>query len=190
MYECVKHGKVTCKQCAGGTEGWQEVTGGVPPLAYTENADEFRLSQIKRRYEEATPGDWQRAETPHANWIVTKDRRLICDVHPEGRRLPPLVGKGNNADFIAHARQDVPWLIEQLAQAMERVQRADDCCHQVLELQAKIQKLERTTHDDAIRDYQQQLCADSIQLVSFPTITPPPICIRDDCDLRAMVGGS
>jgi len=147
MYECVKHGKVTCKQCAGGTEGWQEVTGGRPSVENSDvvNDDESRLSEIKTRLEKTTPGGWHHSDA-HGSCVVTENRTvMICDLDPEGgyRTYTKWSGRWSDADFIAHARQDIPWLIEQLAEAMERVQRADDCCRQVLELQAKIELLEK-----------------------------------------------
>jgi len=72
-----------------------------------------KLEEIKSRLENITPGPWQ------TRFI----HRMIC----AGRDAPEhcLLYNTNpeqdwpDADFIAHSREDVPWLIEQLEKAIE-----------------------------------------------------------------------
>ena len=73
-----------------------------------------RIAEIRARVEAATPGPW--AWCPYKMYLLA-DNAMVCDSgEPEepgvrmrgaGARLPI----NQNADFIAHARQDIPELI-------------------------------------------------------------------------------
>lgn len=75
-------------------------------------ADTTRLAEIQTRAATATEGPWYvEAHQP------TLTRRVVSDNHMLDANLGYL-GNSNQAEaeFIAHARADVPWLIEQLRQ--------------------------------------------------------------------------
>jgi len=60
-----------------------------------------RLSEIKQRVEKATKGPW---ETETANPVTFVNS-------PGGKIAYATVDRMVNAQFIAHSREDVPWLI-------------------------------------------------------------------------------
>ena len=62
-----------------------------------------RLDEIKARAEAATPGPWD---------VLQYEARTTCDVI--GDRIVVTQVRKADAKFIAHARTDNPWLIEQL----------------------------------------------------------------------------
>lgn len=71
-----------------------------------------RIAEIKTRCEAATPGAWKHEEAA--------DYSMIYDA--QGKASDPLALVGSNtddADFIAHAREDIPYLLEQLEEAQQ-----------------------------------------------------------------------
>ena len=109
------------------------LTGGGPPPTATvrfmdrrpaaepvrQTAPEVRIAEIRDRCRRATPGPWahfadgyvERAGDPGETIGVTCARRP-----DNGDPLPAPA----NAEFVAHARDDVPWLLDEL----ERLRRA------------------------------------------------------------------
>ena len=72
-----------------------------------------KLDEIKARLKAATPGPWKHIETCGCSGEVT-----IFECYDERDRLPvPQVV--NNAEFIAHAPEDVAWLIKELEKAVQ-----------------------------------------------------------------------
>jgi hypothetical protein len=99
-----------------------------------------RLDEIKTRAEAATPGPWNPAIAPHPDSAQTHAEYLVASLCNEGRPLwvawaenptddgfayvvPAVTGDGPtseaNADFVAHAREDVPWLIAEVERLRE-----------------------------------------------------------------------
>lgn len=80
--------------------------------------DAARIAEIRQRADRATGGDWRFR-------VIRKGDQsdgmvLIGAVAPGHQiRSNPLGGSypANDGEFIAHARQDVPWLLDQLQQA-------------------------------------------------------------------------
>lgn len=72
-----------------------------------------RLDQIEARANAATEGPWE-AYRPNPAYRIYE----ICSTTPQGldETLAEVAGynASDDADFIAHARTDVPWLIEQV----------------------------------------------------------------------------
>lgn len=66
-----------------------------------------RREEIRKRVERATPGPWKN----HGGRIFHKDT-LVAETGEFGLQKHNY----HRADFIAHARQDIPWLLERLAQ--------------------------------------------------------------------------
>lgn len=84
-----------------------------------------RLDDIEARTELATPGPWRSARDPRGGDYLIFDN----DPSPYGPTPIVLEGKdrnggvlhGDDAEFIAHAREDVPWLlarVRELEQAL------------------------------------------------------------------------
>lgn len=85
-----------------------------------------RLAEIEAREAAATPGPWHRLDFAHdANdvWIGPSFRNVIAQVVPDDASA--------DAAFIAHAREDVPWLLAEVRRlrAIEAAARdVLDCC--------------------------------------------------------------
>ncbi|MFE6127485.1 hypothetical protein ACFQ6Q_04295 [Streptomyces sp. NPDC056437] len=76
-----------------------------------------RLADIQARTNAATDGDW----------FVNSNQPGIV-FNPDGRPLAVFGGSNqdcNDAEFIAHARTDMPWLVGEVREA-----RAQDACHE------------------------------------------------------------
>ena len=73
-----------------------------------------RLEEIKDRCEVATPGKWGYSQIFNSILGGRGWTKTICHSAADN---------GNNMDFIANARQDVPWLIEQLESKRAEVER-------------------------------------------------------------------
>lgn len=90
-----------------------------------------RIEQIKKRAEKATTGPWSIDPRHHSqNQSI---RRQEADVHVDGGRLISSVritvwrqGQRDarpDAAFIAHARNDVPWLLERMGEAADVIKK-------------------------------------------------------------------
>lgn len=69
-----------------------------------------RLAEIQARADKATDGPWSRFETVMADTFVVGPRGFIREDIVSGPTY-----ERENAEFIAHARADVPWLVEQVS---------------------------------------------------------------------------
>lgn len=80
---------------------------------------ERRLRQIRQRCEAATPGPWVYFDNGFDGYIQTANTSeyIVGGERHEGRIEPG----DPNAAFIAHSREDIPWLVETLEQAQARV---------------------------------------------------------------------
>ena len=63
-----------------------------------------RLDEIRERLDAATPGPWVRNDEEFYARICAKEYADIAHV-----------GRANDSDFIAHAREDIPWLLGEVA---------------------------------------------------------------------------
>ena len=72
-----------------------------------------RLAQIEARVEAATEGPWDAVQgaTPGMVWVELRHRATICD-------FPYEQGSQEDAEFIAHARQDIPALLAAVREAL------------------------------------------------------------------------
>lgn len=83
-----------------------------------------RIDDIKRRAEAATEGPWEEhnwdvMEKPHVVAPSEHDGKKHCDGHFDVPLTP------EDADFIAHSREDIPWLVkglEALAEYMKLIE--------------------------------------------------------------------
>lgn len=101
-----------------------------------------RIQEIQARCEAATPGPWEADETGYD--VITKafshkDKRtggygsegnFICDLNDgEYHEYADKTEQVANAEFIAHAREDMPWLLAQLAELREKTRDMGTACH-------------------------------------------------------------
>lgn len=75
-----------------------------------------RLIEIKKRLQATTPGVWDRVEeSDSGDWIVsTDDGRFIAQTSYDGLSQTVRDTCKADADFIAHAREDIAYLLERL----------------------------------------------------------------------------
>lgn len=83
---------------------------------------EERLVEICVRERAATPGPWE----PYARDVTytgfdDEDCFLGWEVHGPEEAYRGRFKRGHDANFIAHSREDVPWLQELVGQLQERV---------------------------------------------------------------------
>jgi len=72
-----------------------------------------KISEIRGRAEKATPGPWER----NLGFVNDEHGGLICSVlSSRGKFELEIV----NADFIAHSREDVPFLLDRLTALQQK----------------------------------------------------------------------
>ena len=94
---------------------------------------EERIAEIRARVEAAAKGPWKRTNSYTLETCMDCDAEpFCCDVECEHEIGTPYASLAiqlygieclaiQNAEFIAHAREDVPYLLNELAAAQERV---------------------------------------------------------------------
>lgn len=83
-----------------------------------------RLAEIEARVEAATEGSWRARGSqvdPSWKWAAGVESTSL-DPGEVDTTVAEVVD-GPDAEFIAHARTDVPWLIEQVRQRDEAIER-------------------------------------------------------------------
>ena len=80
-----------------------------------------RLAQIQTRAEQATDGPWSRFETVMADTFVVGPRGFIREDIVSGPTY-----ERENAEFIAHARTDVPALTNAVESVLDYVGRCEE----------------------------------------------------------------
>lgn len=81
--------------------------------------DDERIAEIRRRARGATPGPWRHED----RYIMALRVKSIAELPCGSVRHMDVDDR--NAEFIAHARQDVPWLLERLDEARAALSRAE-----------------------------------------------------------------
>lgn len=91
-----------------------------------------RLEEIKAREAKATKGPWffESRSDPQVEILVSAE---LPDEHDEPLHYPVLMngydlgGKDVEAnwEFVEHSRADVPWLVEQLEEALRKIERLE-----------------------------------------------------------------
>lgn len=77
--------------------------------AMAEGQDDARVQEIRARLEAATPGPWQTWPDGTEESVESVSvGRFVCHLNSNMRQFR------DDAAFIAHARQDVPWLLARL----------------------------------------------------------------------------
>jgi len=82
--------------------------------------DEKRIAEIRERCEKASPGPW------NINNVEIGNGKRIClfENQIQGTDNKPVGATDSNAGFIAHAREDIPYLLDCLAESQRREQAA------------------------------------------------------------------
>lgn len=75
-----------------------------------------RIAEIDARWQWATPGPWKTAEQTHGEWV---------GIHDNFRALGSMV-KPEDADAVAHAREDVAYLLDGIRHMTESWQTAEE----------------------------------------------------------------
>lgn len=82
-----------------------------------------RLAEIRAREEAATPAPW-RVENNQQDlnrWVSSDDQTLDINFGYLGNRTQ------NDAAFVAHAREDVPWLLAEIERLIAALHRHGAC---------------------------------------------------------------
>lgn len=99
--------------------------------------DAERIEAIRTRLEKATAGSWHQG--PHYRSDVESRLHRICEC--KAMNSPQGIA---NAEFIAHAREDIPWLLDALDRQRERIDVLDRAgAHQAVELRKAGEELAR-----------------------------------------------
>jgi hypothetical protein len=90
-----------------------------------------RLAEIEARVEAATEGPWKQGnDAPRSSFGVwSGPLGLVCSTDSSSSDAPQAQA---NASFLAHARSDIPWLLErvkELREALERCCDENDYCY-------------------------------------------------------------
>lgn len=101
--------------------------GFIKPLE--DKARRERLREIKARYTHANPGPWiiEKGGYTGENWMVADfgicerdGKDYSIQITTNGVNASRFCGDAeDDAQFVAHARADVPWLVEQIETLME-----------------------------------------------------------------------
>jgi|GEM_PF-3101132 len=85
---------------------------------------QIKLEEIRERAEKATAGPWEFSIKDRKN----SEPRNLIEVNREEDKLNIIqdVWGREDAEFIAHARQDIPYLLEALQQAQEELNRSEE----------------------------------------------------------------
>jgi len=93
-----------------------------------------RLEKIEARAEKATPGPWEWDE----GVLIAADEREIMEWEPECMQWKDM-------EFIAHSREDVPWLCKTVWQLVARLEGVEAQC---AAMQEALEEISRTEPDE------------------------------------------
>jgi hypothetical protein len=107
-----------------------------------------RLDEIRKRVEQATPGPWERSDFAHAvddTFEVKSRGKLYQNGYPS---LVASEADRRDANFIAHAREDIPWLIAEVERLqMELAEARKQRDHEATRRASAFKELERTEEE-------------------------------------------
>lgn len=113
-----------------------------------------RLSEIRARCEAATTGPWKYQDNGFDGGIYGADHLMVVGGEPhEGR-----IEDGPDAQFIAHSREDIPYLLEEIERIESgwkgALELANNNGRIVMEQQARAEKAEaeRGTYKAALQN--------------------------------------
>lgn len=87
-----------------------------------------RLNEIRERAEKATAGPWSRSKRYKLNLVAPSDQIIGWSPGLSTKLEGTLIGGVNaaNADFIAHARDDIPLLLAEVDRLLAKIADAWD----------------------------------------------------------------
>lgn len=105
-----------------------------PPSPMSRDSEmETRLAAIEARANAAAEGPWdvgaERDGVYGGRRTVVRDSSLLRIVSVGQTRLHDNLGAEANVEFIAHAREDVPWLIGRVRELESRLAGADSAAY-------------------------------------------------------------
>ena len=83
---------------------------------------EEQLNEIETRVEAATPGPWMLIDRDIDWWYVETPEGLLATCNPSGEAIIGI----EDAAFVAHARTDIPRLIEEVRRLRTKVTALDE----------------------------------------------------------------
>ena len=89
-----------------------------------------RLSEIKQRTEKATSGPWETKPTPIRGECLLVTERLVTERHGTFSTRSVQMKEGD-AEFAAHSREDIPYLLEVVEKLLPIVDDAKDMLDQM-----------------------------------------------------------
>lgn len=84
------------------------------------SADPARIAAIRARVDEATDGPWRVCRAEEISIVSEVGPVIVDQVCAESDE--EIIDRDYDADFIAHAREDIPYLLDQLAQQAQEIQ--------------------------------------------------------------------
>lgn len=122
--------------------------------------NEKELAEIKARAEAATPGPWVADKQYPNTFNVTFPKPSKGIVYVDNMAIPQAE---NDADFIAHARADVPALVSEVERLNDTLLKTEEHCNADLKMARK--HIENLAGENA----QLRLENARLMLVGFPT---------------------
>lgn len=101
-------------------------------------SDEQRLAEIRSRADAATPGPWLVGGAPNATW-----QQVYCPRDNNLNVVQSMRG-GRDASFVAHAREDIPWLLDlvrQQARVIADLQEESDAARLALRYREALERI-------------------------------------------------
>lgn len=82
-----------------------------------------RLEEIRKRLEAATPGPWDSScyNENNPSYSVNQSTKIIPAHLLPGESIAFQIKKQSNAEFIAHAPEDIRWLLNEINKLQEEV---------------------------------------------------------------------
>ena len=111
-----------------------------------------RIAEIRARVDAATPAPW--VDDNGYRVRFGEDNKIVCD-------MKLFDGVGNDSAFVAHARTDVPDLLDALAAALARAEQAEAREQRLREAIERACRFFGVLAHDADRCYQRQRYAES-----------------------------
>ena len=111
-----------------------------------------RIAEIRERLEKATPGVWRTVEKGNSIPSIAVET-LAYVGEPSIKICSGISPKTKNAEFIAHAHEDIPYLldvIEQQQAEIERLKPIKDLWHELLTIREE-------RHDGWLPSYTSRL---------------------------------
>ena len=82
-----------------------------------------RIKEIRERAEKATVGPWVTVSCSHGGRILTRGDTNVGRKERHPQTYIQIVPR-EDAHFIAHAREDIPWLLERVEELEKEVEEA------------------------------------------------------------------